>query len=93
MLYEDEDDFLVGSPKSKFFDVILHANKTAVENAMTKCIERHVAMEYLLEKLAEEHNIDLENEILMFKIDKQDEMLNRKNDFFIATVGDVLVQE
>ena len=36
MLYEDEDDFFVGSPRSKFFDILFNANRDLVENALEK---------------------------------------------------------
>lgn len=92
MLYEDEDDFFVGSPKSKFFDIMFNANKNLVEDALVKHIERHVAMEMILEKLAEENGLNLEAEISTIRAEKQDEIHNAKVDFFISTVGDILTQ-
>jgi len=81
MLHMDEDDFLVGTPQSKFFDVMFHANRTIVEDALLNCVERHVAMESILEELASKYDIDLEQEIMNFKYEKQDEMHHRKMDF------------
>ena len=91
-LYEDEDDFFVGSPRSKFFDIIFNANKNLVEDALEKHIERHVAMEMLLEKLAKERNLNLEAELSVIQTQKADDIHNAKMDFFISTVGDILTQ-
>jgi hypothetical protein len=92
MLHIDEDDLFVGSPRSKFFDILFNANKSVVEDVMTKHIERHVAMEQLLEQLASRYEIDIEQELSSILYEKQDDVLIRKTDFFIATVGDVLTQ-
>jgi len=92
MLYEDEDDFFVGSPRSKFFDIIFNANKNLVEDALEKHVERHVAMEMLLNKLFEEKGMDLEAEISTIRAEKQDEIYNAKMDFFISTAGDIVTQ-
>jgi len=92
MLYEDEDDFFVGSPRSKFFDILFNANRNLVENALEKHIERHVAMEMLLEQFAQKEGLNLEAEISTIKVEKQDDIFNAKKDFFIYTVGDILTQ-
>jgi tRNA nucleotidyltransferase/poly(A) polymerase len=92
MLYEDEDDFFVGSPRSKFFDIMFNANKNLVEDALEKHVERHVAMEMILAKLIEEKGMNLEAEISTIRVEKQDEIHHAKMDFFIATVGDILTQ-
>ena len=92
MLYEDEDDFFVGSPKSKFFDIMFNANKNLVEDALEKHIERHVAMEMLLESFMEKEGLNIEAEISTIRVEKQDDIYNAKRDFFISTVGDILTQ-
>jgi hypothetical protein len=90
MLPIDEDDLFVGSPQSKFFDVLFNANKSIVEDMLLECIDKHVAMEYLLEKLTQKYDIDLEQELMNFKIENQDELHHGRTDFFITAVGDVL---
>ena len=50
MLYEDEDDFFMGSPKSKFFDILFHANQDLVKMKLLQIVDRYSAMEILLEK-------------------------------------------
>jgi len=92
MLYEDEDDFFIGSPKSKFFDILFNANKNLVKDTLEKHVERHVAMEMILEKFAEKEGFDIEAEISTIKVEKQDDIYNAKKNFFIVTVGDILTQ-
>jgi len=50
MLYEDEDDFFMGSPKSKFFDILFNANRELVKTKLLEIVDRYSAMEILLEK-------------------------------------------
>ncbi len=92
MLYEDEDDFFVGSPRSKFFDIIFNANKNLVEDSLEKHVERHVAMEMILRKFADENDINIEAEISTIRAEKQDEIHHAKMDFFISITGDILTQ-
>lgn len=92
MLHIDEDDFFVGSPESKFFDVIFHANKGLVENVLVKQIDRYGAMEILLEKLSQKVDFDIEAELMNIMIDEQDALYHKKIDFYIATTGDILTQ-
>lgn len=90
MLYEDEDDIFMGSPKSKFFDILFNANKDLVKEKLLQIIERYNAMEILLEK-----NIGVENlnaSIDTVILEEADEVFGRNNDFFIATVGEILTQ-
>jgi len=92
MLPIDEDDFFVGSPQSKFFDILFNANKNLVSDTMEKHIERHVSMEILLEKLSKKVDFDLEQELMNIKIEQQDDVHHYKTDFYISTVGDILTQ-
>jgi len=43
----DEDDVFMGSPKSKFFDIIYNANRNLVELELEVLIERMACMEIL----------------------------------------------
>lgn len=89
MLYEDEDDIFMGSPKSKFFDILFHANKDLVKEKLLQIIERYNAMELLLE---ESSISNVQNAINTVLINHADEIMERNNDFFIATVGEILTQ-
>ncbi len=91
MLYEDEDDIFMGSPKSKFFDVMLNANRSLVEGAVENIVDRYSAMELLLEELIEDEN-EIENRINDILFNKTDEVRNRTNSLYISAMGDVLTQ-
>ena len=45
---EDEDDIFMGSPKSKFFDVVNEASKDIVEEEIDKIIEKLAVLEYVI---------------------------------------------
>lgn len=90
MLYEDEDDFFMGSPKSKFFDILFHANQEIVKNKLLDIVDRYSAMEILLEK---QYGAEaLESLIATVKMDEADRVLEHNNDFFIGVVGEILTQ-
>ena len=89
MLYEDEDDIFMGSPKSKFFDILFHANKDLVKEKLLQIVERYNAMELLLEETLDTDVHHAVNSVLM---ERADEIMERNTDFFIATVGEILTQ-
>jgi Domain of unknown function (DUF2018) len=49
-LFEDEDDVFLGSPKSKFFDVVFNANNDVARYELEDMIDRMATMELLLEE-------------------------------------------
>jgi hypothetical protein len=89
MLYEDEDDIFMGSPKSKFFDILFHANKDLVKEKLLQIVERYNAMELLLE---ESLGTDVHQAVNTVLMDRADDIMQRNYDFFIATVGEILTQ-
>lgn len=92
MLYEDEDDFFTGSPRSKFFDIIFNANKDLVKHKLLDLIDRYNAMEILLEKNLQSDNDAIESLIKTTIYEEADEILRRNNNLFIAAMGDILTQ-
>jgi len=91
MFSNDEDDFLMGSPKSKFFDIVFNANRSLVEQSIEGVFDKHSAMELLLEEFVKDEN-ELEYRLNEIMLERADELLERKNSLFIATTGDVLTQ-
>ena len=91
MFSNDEDDFLMGSPKSKFFDIVFNANRSLVEQSIEGVFDKHSAMELLLEELVKDDN-ELEYRLNEIMLERADELLERKNSLFIAATGDVLTQ-
>lgn len=92
MLFEEDDDFLVGSPKSKFFDIVFNANRGLVEESFEVCIEKYVAMEHLLEKLCVQNDLDLEQELMNYKIEQADLIHKGTTDFYIEKTANILTQ-
>jgi hypothetical protein len=85
----DEDDMLIGSPRSKFFDMLLNANRDLVENVLEKHIDRFVAMEILLQEVLKD---EFENAVNQTVYERSNAVEEGKNDFFIGFVGDILSQ-
>ena len=90
MLYEDEDDFFMGSPKSKFFDIVFNANNNLVKAKLLEIIDRYSAMEILLEKSVGVEALDQMIQTTLFE--EADAVLAHNNDLFIASVGEILTQ-
>ncbi|MCF6173151.1 MAG: DUF2018 family protein [Campylobacteraceae bacterium] len=91
MFTNDEDDFLMGSPRSKFFDIVYNANRSLAEQSIENVFDRYCAMELLLEEFIKDEN-ELELRLNEIIFNKPDEILQRKNSLFITATGDVLTQ-
>ena len=90
MLYEDEDDFFMGSPKSKFFDILFNANQELVKTKLLEIVDRYSAMELLLEK---QFGVDtVEGMICTVLMEEMDAVVEHNNDLFISSVGEILTQ-
>lgn len=90
MLYEDEDDFFMGSPKSKFFDILFNANKELVKTKLLEIVDRYSAMEILLEKQVGAEALDAMIHTVF--MDEMDTVVEHNNDLFISSVGTILTQ-
>ncbi|MBE0494814.1 MAG: DUF2018 family protein [Campylobacterales bacterium] len=91
MLKVDENDPFFGSPRSKFFDVLLHANRSVVEHEFDVFLDRYLALETLLnERLGDDES--LESLVHTFRYTRQDELEAGKTDLYITLVGDILTQ-
>jgi hypothetical protein len=91
MLPIDELDPFAGSPRSKFFDVLLHANRGVVESTLESFLERHVALEAALEAQLGEGEA-VEELVNTYRYEKLDAQEARKTDIYITLVGDILTQ-
>jgi len=47
-IFEDEDDIFMGSPKSKFLDVVFNANRGVAEFELERIMERMAILEMML---------------------------------------------
>jgi hypothetical protein len=87
-LFKDDDGMFMGTPKSKFFDIVFNANRNLVEQELEDIIERMC----ILEMLAEEKEENLEQKLAELKFSKSQEVENRKIDAFINSMGNILSQ-
>lgn len=90
MLDIDENDPFTGSPRSKFFDVILNGNRGVVENVLENLLERYAVMERLLGQTSDAQTLEATIQNALYT--DQDAIHEAKNDLYISLVGDVLTQ-
>jgi hypothetical protein len=87
-IFEDEDDIFMGSPKSKFIDIIYNANRNLAEAELEQIMRRLAATELLLGEFIHEDEIDKKvNQLLFAEAGKVDDYV--KN-LYIEHVGNVL---
>ncbi|MFK5881946.1 MAG: DUF2018 family protein [Sulfurospirillum sp.] len=91
MFLNDEDDFLMGSPRSKFYDIVYNANRSLAEQSIDGVFDKYCAMELLLEEYIKD-DMELEYRLNEILLGKADELNERKNSLYIAATGDVLTQ-
>ena len=89
-MYFEDDDVLGGSPKSRFFDVVFHANRNVVEGELEKMVEWMAALEIVVEKCG----LDPEKEVqkILYDVSKKEELDNRVNSLYIEYMGQILSQ-
>ena len=89
-LFEDEEDIFGGSPRSKFMDVVFHANNDIVRQELENFIEKVATMELMLEeKLGEE---DVDSAIARYKNSHLDEVNTKTKSIFVEIMGSILSQ-
>jgi hypothetical protein len=91
MFLNDEDDFLMGSPRSKFYDIVYNANRSLVEESIDGVFDKYCAMEMLLEEFIKD-DMEMEYRLNEIIFGKADEIEDRKKSLYISATGDVLTQ-
>jgi len=86
---EDEDDFFVGTPKSKYFDVAKQANKEIVEDEFDKLLEKVAVMELLLSK-GKDENFDINKLIKQYAFENSEEIEKMKKGLYLELTGDII---
>lgn len=89
-IFNEDDDFLVSTPRDNYFSISKHANQNIVEMEFEKILERLAATEKMLEDkgLEEELEITLKT---MRAID-QDDLRDRVNSLFLELAGNIVTQ-
>jgi len=87
-IFDDEDDFLVGTPRSNYFGVAKTANENIVEMEIEKVFQRLA----IAEKILEERGLEEEHERLLKSMVIDPELEDRTNSIFINLVGSIVTQ-
>jgi len=86
-LFEDDDDIFLGSPKSKFLDIVFNANRNLVKDELARIVDRMAALEMLLdEKIGE----DWERQLATRDYDRRSEVEEKAKSLYIEYTGNVL---
>ncbi|MBD3793860.1 MAG: DUF2018 family protein [Campylobacterales bacterium] len=87
-IFDDEDDFLVGHPRDKYYEVAKTANVNIVEMELDKMLRRLA----VAEKMLEERGLDQEYEMLIKASVIDTDIDNRTNSIYIELVGNIVTQ-
>ena len=83
----DFEDIFSPSPKSKFYDILFHANQSVVEVEVEVLLDRFLALESIVASMSEEDPLVLADRMIASDYGKISEA---KNDLYISFVQDVL---
>jgi len=86
-LFEDDDDIFLGSPKSKFLDIVFNANNNLVKNELASIVERMAAMEIMLD---EKVGGDWERHLATNDYSRRSEVDEKAKSLYIEYTGNVL---
>jgi hypothetical protein len=88
-IFEDDDDIFMGSPKSKFHDIVHNANRDLVAAELERLVERQAALELMLH---EQHGEELDRKVDAYVFQNADEVETRVKSIYIEAVGNILSQ-
>jgi len=89
-IFEDEDDIFMGSPKSKFHDIVFNANQGVVEAELERLIERQAVMELMLRQAHDEEA--LERVMQTFSFEHTDAVATMTKSLYVESMGNILTQ-
>lgn len=88
-LFEDDNDIFLGSPKSKFLDIVFNANKNLVKNELSAIIDRMAALEIMID---EKVGGEWERELAINDYTRTSEVEERAKSLYIEFTGNILTQ-
>ncbi len=88
-MFEDEDDIFMGSPKSKFMDVVFNANNDIVRHELEIFIDKVAAMELMLSQHVGD---DIDREVKRFALSNQSDVETKAKSLYIELMGAILSQ-
>jgi len=87
-LFEDEDDVFLGTPQSKFWDILNTANDELVKDQMDTLIEKFTVMETLLHNQHGEES--LEQIIQEYSFKNSIEIESNKKSTYMEFAGEIV---
>jgi flagellin-specific chaperone FliS len=87
-IFNDEDDYMVTTPKSNYFSIAKTANQNIVEMELEKMFNRLA----VAEKMLEERGLEEEHEQLLKSMVIDPELEDRTNSLFLELVGNIVTQ-
>jgi len=87
-IFDDEDDFMTGTPRDSFFGIAQTANQNIVQMEIEKMFQRLA----VAEKILEEKGLEVEHEQLLRSMIIDPELEDRTNSIFIELVGNIVTQ-
>jgi Domain of unknown function (DUF2018) len=88
-IFEDEDDIFMGSPRSKFLDIIFNANRGVVEVELERLMERMAVLELMLNL---EDVEGLEKKIFNYSFEHRAEVDTKLKSLYLESMGNVVTQ-
>ena len=90
-MYFEDDEVLGGSPKSRFFDILFHANRNVVETEIEKMMEWMAALELIIEQKC---GLDVEKEVakVLYDGEQRAQLEQKLNSLYIEYMGKILSQ-
>ncbi len=90
-MYFEDDEILGGSPKSRFFDILFHANRNVVQTEVEKMMEWMAALELIIE---EKCGLDVEKEVanVLYDEGQRAKLEQKVNSLYIEYMGKILSQ-
>lgn len=88
-LFEDADDVFLGSPKSKFLDIVYTANRNLVEQELERMVNKMAAMEILLEEKLGDY---WERELATNDYNRSAEIDEKTKSLYIEFTGEIVTR-
>ncbi|MDD5359384.1 MAG: DUF2018 family protein [Sulfurovaceae bacterium] len=89
-IFNEEDDFLVSTPRDNYFSIAKHANQNIVEMEFEKFLERLAASEKIIEDNGLEE--ELERTLKTMRVTDEDDLKNRVDSLFLELAGNIVTQ-
>ena len=89
-IFNEDDDFLVSTPRDNYFSISKNANQNIVEMEFEKMLERLAVSEKILEDMGLEE--DLEKMLRAMRATQENDLKDRVNRLFLELAGNIVTQ-